>query len=68
MLQRIPRAPSTVPHARRGHAGLGAGRWVETIRVGRMPRTDSFRIGVEVLPRQLDDGPEAIGWDPRPAA
>jgi len=68
MLQRIPRAPSAVLHAGIGHVSLRAWRRDETIHVGRMPRTDSFRIGVEVLPRQRDEGPDGVGWDPRPAA
>ena len=37
----------------------------ELIRVGRMPRLDSFRIGVEVLPRQIE---EALGGNRRPAS
>jgi hypothetical protein len=37
----------------------------QVIRVGRMPRIDTFQIGVEVLPRQRDvDG----AGEPRPAA
>lgn len=37
----------------------------QVIHVGRMPRTDTFRIGVEVLPRPRDADP---GREPRPAA
>ena len=65
MLQRIPRAPSAVLHAGFGHVSLRARRPDETIHVGRMPRTDSFRIGVEVLPRQRDEGAEAFRADRR---
>jgi hypothetical protein len=65
MLQHRPHAPSLVLLSGMGLATRAGRRPDEMIRVGSMPRTDTFQIGVEVLPRPRDDGADR---GPRPAA
>jgi hypothetical protein len=65
MLQRRPHAPTLVLLTGIGLPARVAWRRDEVIRVGSMPRTDTFHIGIEVLPRPREDGADR---NPRPAA
>jgi len=65
MLQRRPHAPSLVLRSGMGLPTRIGRRRDEMIRLGSLPRTDTFQIGVEVLPRPQDDGTDR---GPRPAA
>ena len=65
MLQRRPHAPSLVLLHGIGLPPRAGRRRDEIIRVGALPRTDTFQIGVEVLSRPVEG---AFDRDPRPAA
>ena len=65
MLQRRPHAPSLVLLTGIGLPARVGWRRDEMIRVGSMPRTDTFQIGVEVLPCPREDRADR---DPRSAA
>jgi hypothetical protein len=65
MLQRRRHAPALLLLHGIGLPTQAGRRRDELIRVGSLPRTDTFRIGAEVLPRPREDSPER---DPRPAA
>jgi hypothetical protein len=67
MLQRRPHAPSLVLLTGIGLAARVGRRRDEPIRVGSLPRTDTFRIGAEVLPQSREDLFD-YSPDPRPAA
>jgi hypothetical protein len=65
MLQRRPHAPSLVLLTGIGLPTRIGRRRDEIIRVGRLPRMDTFQIGIEVLPPAREDAPDR---GPRPAA